>query len=95
MHLLVIEDDARLVRLLRRLLTQDRHTVETAETADEGLEVAGASPGLDAVILGRPVSVPVIGVIALVLILALTAGVLWLLRSLLTFRSSPYPRTVY
>ena len=51
MHLLVIEDDARLVRLLRRLLTQDRHTVETAETADEGLEVAGASPGLDAVIL--------------------------------------------
>jgi DNA-binding response OmpR family regulator len=50
-HLLVIEDDARLVRLLRRLLTQDRHTVETAETADEGLEVAGASPGLDAVIL--------------------------------------------
>jgi DNA-binding response OmpR family regulator len=24
-HLLVIEDDARLVRLLRRLLTQDRH----------------------------------------------------------------------
>ena len=51
MHLLVIEDDARLVRLLRRLLTQDRHTVETAGTADEGLEVAGASPGLDAVIL--------------------------------------------
>jgi len=50
-HLLVIEDDARLVRLLRRLLTQDRHVVETAETADEGIEVAGASPGLDAVIL--------------------------------------------
>ena len=51
MHLLVIEDDARLVRFLRRLLTQDRHTVETAETADEGIEVAGASLGLDAVIL--------------------------------------------
>ena len=33
MHLLVVEDDARLVRLLKRLLTQDRHVVETAETA--------------------------------------------------------------
>ena len=30
MHLLVIEDDPRLVRLLRRLLEEDRHVVETA-----------------------------------------------------------------
>ena len=32
MHLLVIEDDPRLVRLLRRLLEEDRHVVETATT---------------------------------------------------------------
>ena len=31
MHLLVIEDDPRLVRLLRRLLEEDRHVVETAD----------------------------------------------------------------
>ena len=30
MHLLVVEDDPRLVRLLRRLLEEDRHVVETA-----------------------------------------------------------------
>ena len=57
--------------------------------------IAATWTRINAVILGRPVSVPVIGVIALALILALTAGVLWLLRSLLTFRSPPYPRTAY
>ena len=51
MHLLVIEDDARLVRLLKRLLSQDRHTVETAMTADEGLEIACSDLGLDAIVL--------------------------------------------
>ncbi len=51
MHLLVIEDDARLSRLLRRLLTQDRHVVETALTAEEGLEIANSSVELDAVVL--------------------------------------------
>jgi len=49
-HLLVIEDDQRLVRVLRRLLTQDQHLVETASTAAEGLELAGDAE-LDAVIL--------------------------------------------
>jgi len=49
-HLLVIEDDQRLVRVLRRLLTQDQHLVETAGTAAEGLELAGDAE-LDAVIL--------------------------------------------
>ncbi len=57
--------------------------------------VASTWTRINAVILGRPVSVPVIGVIALVVVLALVAGVLWLLRSLLSFRSSPHPRTVY
>ncbi len=51
MHLLVVEDDARLSRLLKRLLTQDRHIVETALTAEEGLEVATSSLELDAVVL--------------------------------------------
>ncbi len=51
MHLLVIEDDARLVRLLKRLLTQDRHIVETAMTAEEGLEIATSDLGLDAIVL--------------------------------------------
>jgi two-component system, OmpR family, response regulator len=50
-HLLVIEDDDRLVRLLRRLLTQDRHLVETATTAEEGLEIATSSAEFDAIIL--------------------------------------------
>jgi DNA-binding response OmpR family regulator len=50
-HILVVEDDVRLSRLLRRLLTQDRHVVETAMTAAEGLEVATSSLELDAVIL--------------------------------------------
>ncbi len=50
MHLLLIEDDLRLSRLLRRLLTQDRHVVETAATAADGLELA-TSAALDAVVL--------------------------------------------
>ena len=51
MHLLVVEDDARLSRLLKRLLSQDRHVVETALTAEEGLEVATSNLELDAIIL--------------------------------------------
>jgi two-component system OmpR family response regulator len=50
-HLLVVEDDARLVRLLKRLLSQDRHIVETAMTAEEGLEVATSNLQLDAIVL--------------------------------------------
>ncbi len=51
MHLLVVEDDLRLSRLLKRLLSQDRHIVETALTAEEGLEVATSNLELDAVVL--------------------------------------------
>ena len=50
MHLLLVEDDPRLVRLLTRLLTQDRHVVDSATTAAEGLELATEAE-LDAVIL--------------------------------------------
>jgi len=51
---------------------------------------------LHAVILGRPVSVPLLLLIAAAVMLALLAAVLWLLRSVLRdgFRSSPYPRPV-
>ncbi len=51
MHLLVIEDDPKLGRLLSRLLSEDRHVVELAADGESGLEVAEGAPGLDAVIL--------------------------------------------
>jgi len=51
MHLLVIEDDPRLVRLLRRLLEEDRHVVETATTGLDGLDIAEATSGIEVVIL--------------------------------------------
>ena len=51
MHILVVEDDTRLSRLLRRLLTQDRHVVETALNAEDGLEIATSTAELDAIVL--------------------------------------------
>ena len=51
MHLLIVEDDARLGRLLSRLLEEDRHVVELATDGRSGLELAEDAPGLDAVIL--------------------------------------------
>src|SRR4051794_14903917 len=51
MHLLVIEDDPRLVRLLRRLLEEDRHIVETATTGRDGIDIAEATTGIEVVIL--------------------------------------------
>ena len=59
--------------------------------------IASTWTRINAVILGRPVSVPVIGVIALLMALALVVAALWLLRSVMRpgFRSSPHPRTVY
>ena len=51
MHLLVIEDDPRLSRLLRRLLEEDRHVVELATDGETGLEIAIAAAGVEAIIL--------------------------------------------
>ncbi len=51
MHLLVVEDDPRLGRLLARLLGDDRHVVELATDARTGWEYATGLGGLDAVIL--------------------------------------------
>ena len=51
MHLLVIEDDPRLSRLLKRLLEDDRHVVELATDGRAGLEIAEDAPGIECVIL--------------------------------------------
>lgn len=50
MHLLVIEDDQRLGRVLKRLLEEDRHVVDVASDGETGLDLA-ESNGIDAVIL--------------------------------------------
>jgi DNA-binding response OmpR family regulator len=49
-HLLVVEDDLRLGRLLNRLLEGDRHLVEHAANGGAALDIA-ESAGLDAVVL--------------------------------------------
>jgi DNA-binding response OmpR family regulator len=51
MHLLVVEDDHRLRRLLVRLLGVDRHVVEEAADGRAALELARLTDGLDAMIL--------------------------------------------
>ena len=51
MHLLVVEDDQRLRRLLKRLLEEDRHVVEVAADGLSGVALATGTPGIDAVIL--------------------------------------------
>jgi DNA-binding response OmpR family regulator len=51
MHVLVVEDDHRLRRLLTRLLAVDRHVVEEAPDAQTALELARMADGLDAIIL--------------------------------------------
>jgi len=51
MHLLIVEDDDRLRRLLRRLLEEDRHLVEAAADGETGLEIALGPSGIEVVIL--------------------------------------------
>ena len=51
MHLLLVEDDSRLRRVLTRLLEEDRHVVYAAEDGETALELASGSGGFDAVIL--------------------------------------------
>jgi len=51
MHLLLVEDDPRLRRVLRRLLEDDRHVVEVAPDGETALELADATDGIEAVIL--------------------------------------------
>jgi DNA-binding response OmpR family regulator len=51
MHLLVVEDDPKLGRLLTRLLQDDRHVVELAPDGQSALDIARDGHGIDAVIL--------------------------------------------
>jgi DNA-binding response OmpR family regulator len=51
MHLLLVEDDERLARVLRRLLVDDRHVVEVANDGETGIELAESAAGIEAVIL--------------------------------------------
>jgi two-component system, OmpR family, response regulator QseB len=51
MHLLVVEDDPHLRNLLRRLLLDDRHVVETAGDGGEALEILEGTSGIDGLIL--------------------------------------------
>ena len=51
MHVLLVEDDPRLQRVLRRLLEDDRHVVEVAPDGRTALELADATAGIEIVIL--------------------------------------------
>jgi len=51
MHLLVVEDDPRLSRLLQRMLEGDRHVVDVAMDGETALELAAATAGIEIVIL--------------------------------------------
>lgn len=51
MHLLVVEDDPRLGRLLTRMLQEERHLVELTASGEEALEIAEAGSGIDAMVL--------------------------------------------
>ncbi len=50
MHILVVEDERRLAFLLRRVLLEERHTVDLAHDGETGLDLA-LSDTYDAVIL--------------------------------------------
>ena len=51
MHVLLVEDDQRLARVLRRLLEDDRHVVEVAHDGETGLEIATSPAGIEVIIL--------------------------------------------
>ena len=51
MHLLLVEDDPRLGRLVARLLREDRHVVELVTRGEEALAYAEHANGLDAIVL--------------------------------------------
>ncbi len=51
MHVLLVEDDQRLARVLRRLLEDDRHVVEVAHDGETGLEIATSPAGIEVIVL--------------------------------------------
>jgi len=42
MHILVVEDERRLAHLLRRVLLEERHTVDVAADGEQGLDMGGS-----------------------------------------------------
>jgi two-component system, OmpR family, response regulator len=50
-HVLVVEDDERLGRALRRLLEDDRHVVDIAPDGETALELAGTGDAVDVIVL--------------------------------------------
>jgi len=50
-HLLIVEDDPRLGRVLTRLFTDDRHVVDLAVSGQEALDLMDVCPGVDALLL--------------------------------------------
>ncbi|MEA2641455.1 MAG: two-component system, OmpR family, copper resistance phosphate regulon response regulator CusR [Chloroflexota bacterium] len=50
MHILIVEDEQRLARLVQRVLVEERHVADMAHTGDEGLQLA-LSDSYDLVIL--------------------------------------------
>jgi DNA-binding response OmpR family regulator len=50
MHVLVVEDEQRLVRLMRRVLEEERYIVDVARDGEEGIEKAGFG-GYDLIVL--------------------------------------------
>lgn len=50
MHILVVEDDQRLARLLQRVLAEERHAVDAAHSGERGVDLA-LSDGYDLIIL--------------------------------------------
>ncbi|MFN8556617.1 MAG: response regulator transcription factor [Dehalococcoidia bacterium] len=51
MRVLVVEDDRRLARLLRRVLEEERYAVDTAHDGEDGEELAALDPPYDVVVL--------------------------------------------
>ncbi len=51
MRVLVVEDDARLGRALRRMLERDRHVVEVTDRGLDAIEIVEAGIGVEAIIL--------------------------------------------
>jgi DNA-binding response OmpR family regulator len=51
MHILVVEDDPRLGRMLTRMLQEERHLVELTASGEEALEIAQAGSGIEAMVL--------------------------------------------
>jgi two-component system OmpR family response regulator len=50
-HVLIVEDDVRLGRLLRRLMVDDRHVVDVATCGREAIELVEAGGSFDAMVL--------------------------------------------